>query len=197
MLTHCLVCQQLEEKFFTIPTELNQLLSGSFTDNVARRAQQGRPVDLKTIKTIKKMLTCRPTDFADCCRLGRTKFEKKFDHRIRQLLITHPADKMETFKDQDGNDAQRPFWSLPKRLPTPVVFTTADSAHIDYVVAHAMLLHKLWNMPQELLPTDANAIAIQVVGEMEHLPFSAKGVDMAKFSDKAKDGQSLRLSSVD
>ena len=94
------------------------------------------------------------------------------------MLIAHPADKVETFTDKDGKEQQRPFWSLPKRLPSPMDFSADDSTHLDYVVSYAVLLYRLWRLPEEGLPTttaDKNAAAAKVTSVMEPLPFSGKG----------------------
>lgn len=49
------------------------------------------------------------------------KFEKLFNHDVRQLLHVYPLDA----KTKEG----APFWSLPKRPPTPIDFTPTDPLH--------------------------------------------------------------------
>ena len=51
--------------------------------------------------------------------------------QIRQLLHNFPAD----YKTTTG----APFWSGPKRCPTPQVFDADNELHMDYVVAAANL----------------------------------------------------------
>ena len=113
---------------------------------------------------------------------------------IQQLLIAHPADKMETFKvifgcdsscgsvvvvqDQQGLEQQKPFWSLPRRLPTPVDYCSSDDEHIGFVVAYAVLLYRLWKLPEEQLPANRCALdlaASTVTSAMEPAPFEPKG----------------------
>jgi len=62
---------------------------------------------LKAVKTASK----RPQTFKDCLSKARQKFQKLFHDNILTLLHVYPLDKL-TADD-------RPFWSLPKRPPTP------------------------------------------------------------------------------
>lgn len=59
------------------------------------------------------LLKERPKTFEDCVAYARLQFEKYFNHDVKQLLHVYPLDA----KTKEGN----PFWSLPKRPPTPLV----------------------------------------------------------------------------
>ena len=61
-----------------------------------------------------KMLKKRPKNFMDCIEDARKKFEKAFNHDIRQLLHVYPLDA----KTKEGSS----FWSLPKRPPVLIEF---------------------------------------------------------------------------
>lgn len=60
------------------------------------------------------MLKKRPQTWMDCIEFARMKFEKLFNHDVRQLLHVYPLDS----KTKEGTN----FWTLPKRPPTPIEF---------------------------------------------------------------------------
>ena len=62
---------------------------------------------------------------------------KAFNQRIVRLLHVHPADKM---------DGDRPFWTLPRRLPKALTFDTNDATHMSYIVSLASLYAKLFGI---------------------------------------------------
>ena len=53
-------------------------------------------------------------DFASCVNWARERFEALYNHHFRDMLVSFPADKL----DSHGN----PFWSGTKRLPHPLEF---------------------------------------------------------------------------
>jgi hypothetical protein len=67
--------------------------------------------ELSNIKNALKMLKSSPKTFSDCLKKARVKFQKLYHDGILQLLHVYPLEKMTS----EG----RPFWSLPKRAPTP------------------------------------------------------------------------------
>jgi len=58
-------------------------------------------------------------------REARDIFNDAFDYSIRDLLCLLPPDH----KDSSGN----PFWSGPKRCPSPQEFNAEDGTHVDFV----------------------------------------------------------------
>jgi hypothetical protein len=78
-----------------------------------------------------KLLEKRPLNFADCLSYARLKFEKLFNHDIRQLLHVYPLDS----KTKEG----APFWSLPKRPPTPIEFDAKNILHCQFINSIACL----------------------------------------------------------
>ena len=64
-----------------------------------------------------------------------------FDHQIAQLLHTFPLDHM-------TSDSQ-PFWSGPKRAPTPISFCCKDVLHLTFVQAATALLAMNLGLPVE------------------------------------------------
>lgn len=77
------------------------------------------------------MLKKRPADFQDCLKFARMKFEKLFNHDIRQLMHVYPLDS----KTKEGNL----FWSLPKRPPQPINFDPKNELHQRFIAAVACL----------------------------------------------------------
>lgn len=67
----------------------------------------------------------------DCVEFARIKFEKLFNHAMKQLIYTYPLDK----KNEDG----QLFWSLPKRPPRPLDFNKDDLLHCSFISALACL----------------------------------------------------------
>lgn len=78
-----------------------------------------------------KMLKKRPSSFDDCIQWARLKFEKLYNHDMKQLLHTYPLDA----KTKDNSL----FWSLPKRPPTPIVFDPKNILHCTYIASSACL----------------------------------------------------------
>jgi hypothetical protein len=78
-----------------------------------------------------KLLRKRPKNFSDCIEYSRMRFEKLFNHDIKQLLHVYPLDA----KTKDGNL----FWSLPKRPPVPVDFDKDNMLHCTFITSMACL----------------------------------------------------------
>ena len=87
--------------------------------------------DVMTMKEGVSLLADRPKTFADCVKHARLQFEKYFNHDVKQLLHVYPLDA----KTEEG----APFWSLPKRAPTPLVFDAEHMLHLQFVTAMACL----------------------------------------------------------
>ena len=94
--------------------------------------------DVKSLREVVKLLERRPKTFEDCLQYARNKFEKLFNHDIRQLLHVYPLDS----KTKEG----ALFWSLPKRPPTPVDFDPTNLLHCQFVAALACLRSKVFNI---------------------------------------------------
>lgn len=70
--------------------------------------------------------------------MARFRFQKHFFNDIKQLLHVYPLEKL----TKEG----RPFWSLPKRPPTPVEFNPDDIGHASVVSAYACLMAKVYGV---------------------------------------------------
>ncbi|GAM28031.1 hypothetical protein SAMD00019534_112070 [Acytostelium subglobosum LB1] len=105
--------------YLTIPTFVESL------------HKQTSNVRLETLTSIKSSLVGRPLNFDDCVHWARLKFEELYNNNIEQLLYNFPRDMLTT--------TGTPFWSGPKRAPTPLKFDASNSLHVDFVVSAANL----------------------------------------------------------
>ena len=71
--------------------------------------------------------------------VARDTFNSNYDHSIRDLLGLIPPNHL----DSSGN----PFWSGPKRCPSPVVFDVNDEIHFDFVLTCSNLIFANLGMP--------------------------------------------------
>jgi ubiquitin-activating enzyme E1 len=71
--------------------------------------------------------------------VARDTFNSNYDHSIRDLLGLFPPNHL----DSSGN----PFWSGPKRCPSPVVFDVNDEIHLDFVLTCSNLIFANLGMP--------------------------------------------------
>ncbi|KYQ94030.1 ubiquitin activating enzyme E1 [Tieghemostelium lacteum] len=92
---------------------------------------QNSTVRLETLNTIKAYLVDKPLNFQQCIQWARLKFEEYYNNNIEQLLYNFPKDMM--------TNNGIPFWSGPKRAPTPIKFDINNALHYDFVVAAANL----------------------------------------------------------
>ncbi|KAJ5165924.1 Ubiquitin-activating enzyme [Penicillium capsulatum] len=77
------------------------------------------------------LVTEKPLTFDDCIVWARQQFEAQYNNAIQQLLYNFPRDS----KTSSG----QPFWSGPKRAPTPLKFDSSNPTHIGFVIAGANL----------------------------------------------------------
>lgn len=87
---------------------------------------------LEILQTLQSFLvTGRPLVFEECIIWARLEFEKRFTNEIQQLLYNFPKDSI--------TSSGHPFWSGPKRCPTPVFFDWNDEEHVNFIVSAAQL----------------------------------------------------------
>ncbi|EEH42011.1 hypothetical protein PAAG_03932 [Paracoccidioides lutzii Pb01] len=77
------------------------------------------------------LVTNKPLTFDDCIVWARNQFEANFNNAIQQLLYNFPKDSVTS----NGT----PFWSGPKRAPTPLKFDATNPTHFAFIVAAANL----------------------------------------------------------
>lgn len=86
---------------------------------------------LETLETVHKAIQNKPTKFEDCIKFARLLFQEYFYNQTAQLLYNFPPDQL--------TSSGAPFWSGPKRCPTPIKFDPSIDMHLDFVVAGANL----------------------------------------------------------
>ena len=92
-----------------------------------------------------------------------------FNDRIAQLVYTFPEDATTA--------SGTPFWSAPKRFPTPVSFTASDGSHARVIQAAALLKAEVHGLPQP-----AWAFDLQQVGSCRFVCSSTRQGCTAKVS---------------
>lgn len=94
---------------------------------------------LEAFESVKNAISERPLNFEDCVVWARNHFEVQYGNQIKQLLYMFPPDQETT--------TGQPFWSGPKRCPSPIRFNATEELHIDYVVAAANLRAQVYGLP--------------------------------------------------
>lgn len=107
--------------------EKPQVFVGQLKQNTTISGVRSAMEEIKKLVDLKKS-----ADFTKCIEVARLKFEELFNHQIANLLHIFPADH----KDKDG----QPFWSGPKRAPSPIQFNPNDPLHVHFVTAAANLI---------------------------------------------------------
>ncbi|KAF8341326.1 ubiquitin activating enzyme [Cantharellus anzutake] len=73
----------------------------------------------------------KPLTFDECITWARLKFEHFYNNEIQQLLYNLPVDAV--------TSTGQPFWSGPKRAPSPLKFDPENSIHLAYIISAANL----------------------------------------------------------
>lgn len=120
-----------------------QVFVGQLKQNTTISGVRSAMEEIKKVVDLKKS-----ANFDRCVEVARLKFEELFNHSIANLLHIFPADH----KDKDG----QPFWSGPKRAPSPIPFDPSDPLHVHFVTAAANLIAFNLGIPQN---RDTNYVA--------------------------------------
>ncbi|ORY81377.1 hypothetical protein BCR37DRAFT_380184 [Protomyces lactucae-debilis] len=118
------------EAYFKEPADnVNMYLSQpNFLETTLKQAGDQKQI-LETIKAY--LVSAKPLTFEECIAWARLEFEKTYNNNIQQLLYRFPKDSL--------TSTGTPFWSGPKRAPTPLSFDAAEPTHMGYVIAAANL----------------------------------------------------------
>lgn len=122
--------RELFQQYYVGPPETcNQYLSQPDYINTTLKAQGNEKITLDTLHEF--LVAEKPLTFEDCVVWARQQFERQYNNAIQQLLYNFPKDS----KTSSG----QPFWSGPKRAPTPLKFDPEDPTHMGFVIAAANL----------------------------------------------------------
>eukprot|EP01132_Coremiostelium_polycephalum_P002838 gene2838-3528_t len=153
-----------EGLFKNVPTNVNSYLSNP--DYFKTLETFMDEIKLETLKGIQCALsTDKPLDFNDCLNWARIKFEEYFKHSIERLLESFPTDMILS--------TGLPFWSGPKRAPTPIIFDSNNQLHMDFIIATAKLHAFIYGIIVN--PIDLESIK-KVVNHTIIPPFESKRV---------------------
>lgn len=150
---HCLTWarSEFEGLLEKTPAEVNAYLSNP----VEYTASMRNAGDAQARDNLERVLECldreRCETFQDCITWARLKFEDYFANRVKQLTFTFPEDA--------ATSTGTPFWSAPKRFPRPLQFSTADPAHLQFVVAASILRAETFGIPIPDWVKNSNKIA--------------------------------------
>ncbi|QPG74729.1 E1 ubiquitin-activating protein [Brettanomyces nanus] len=152
-----------EGYFHEAPENVNQYLTQpNFVQSVLKQSGDVKGV----LETIDNYLSReRPYTFDDCIRWSREQFEQKYSYDIKQLLYNFPKDAV--------NSKGEPFWSPPKRAPTPLEFDIDNQDHFHFVVGGANLLAFVYGLKGDEGSAD-KARYSQVISKMQITPFTPK-----------------------
>ncbi|KAG5439559.1 hypothetical protein PCANB_002135 [Pneumocystis canis] len=122
--------RNLFEGYFKQPAEnVNLYLSQpNFIQELLKQNENQKEI-LEIIQSY--LVTSKPLTFEECIVWARLEFEKKFNNDIQQLLFNFPKDSITS----NG----MPFWSGPKRVPTPLIFDINNEQHMAFIVSGANL----------------------------------------------------------
>jgi len=95
-----------------------------FLHNLEKQGAGMRSEVLETLYT--SLVTQKPSSFADCVVWARHQFQNFYSNNIEQLLYNFP-------KDMVHATTGAPFWSGPKKAPTPLKFDENNPLHLDFI----------------------------------------------------------------
>lgn len=122
--------RDLFQTYFVGPPEaVNLYLSQS---NYIEQTLKQAGNEKQTLEHLRDFLvTDKPLTFDDCIMWARHQFEAQYNNAIQQLLYNFPRDSQ--------TSTGQPFWSGPKRAPTPLKFDSTNPTHFGFIVAAANL----------------------------------------------------------
>lgn len=130
----------------------------------------------------------KPLRFEDCIKWARFKFEELYSNTIKQLLYNFPKDSL--------TSSGVPFWSGPKRAPTPIQFDLNNQLHIDFILNAANLYAFNFGIngtnDQEFIKKVLSTIAVQQFEPKTGVKIATTDAE-AKESDGSGDSEITKL----
>ena len=126
-------------------------------------------------KTIDQM---NEINFDSCVAMARQLYQALFHNNIKQLLFNFPQEA----KTKDGS----PFWSGPKRQPTPLFFNPTDELELSFIVSTANLFAYTFGVEQQQDREQVAKIASGVTVP-EFTPSSAVHISSGEGDEAAED----------
>ncbi|XP_002733723.2 ubiquitin-like modifier-activating enzyme 6 [Saccoglossus kowalevskii] len=135
-----------------------------------------------------KMLKQQPHKWEDCIVLARTKFEKYFNHKAKNLVYAFPLDT----RLKDGSM----FWQSPKRPPVPIDFDITNQMHTNFILSLAKLLAYVWGVA--VTCTDTHYI-VKILEKTDVPPFvpSSKKIETDESAEKPREDEEENFTSDD
>ncbi|XP_047330703.1 ubiquitin-activating enzyme E1 1-like [Impatiens glandulifera] len=138
---HCLTWarSEFEGLLEKTPAEVNAYLSNP-SEYISSMKSAG---DAQARNNLERVLECLDSDkcesFQDSITWARLRFEDYFANRVKQLIYTFP--------EEAATSTGAPFWSAPKRFPTPLQFSVSDLSHINFIMAASILRAETFGIP--------------------------------------------------
>ncbi|KAL7995721.1 putative ubiquitin/SUMO-activating enzyme E1, ubiquitin-activating enzyme E1 [Plasmopara halstedii] len=173
-----------EGEFFQAPLDVNRYLKGPTFINELNEQQNTKLEILERLKS--SLVDDLPMSFDDCIFWARSKFEELFSNQIKQLLYNFPLNQLTT--------SGTPFWSGPKRPPTPIQFDAKDPLHMNFIISVANSRAKIYGLKGH---TDRDAFVRTLDGIFlpEFIP--RKGVKIAASDAELREGSASQHDNMD
>lgn len=140
---HCIEWgrDKFNELFVDTPGDLISYLDNPKLFVAQLKQNQTSSSVVQTLERILRFIELkRNNSFETCIILAKEQFHNFFNYLIRDLLSIFPKDH----KDKSG----QPFWSGPKRAPSPVVFDPEDPKHLNFILTYANLMAVALGIPE-------------------------------------------------
>ena len=171
---HCV--EWAKDRFDSIFSQTVKSLQRVLEEFLGQKSLGKGNIEFKVIKEAYKMFKSRPESLEDCLRFSRLLFQKYFHNKVRQLIYVYPLDHL----TKEG----KPFWSLPKRPPSPLEFDAEDKLHCGFVVSYARLMARVWGMDDKPLRSMDLAEALKDLEIPAFVPNDQKAKQMKKENEK-------------
>jgi len=126
-----------EGQFTQAPLTASQYIEEPGFKDKTMALPGAQPVD--TMETVIRLLVKeRPSNFEECVAWARFTWQELFHNQIRQLLFNFPPDQT--------TSSGGLFWSGPKKCPTPLIWDSQNTMHVDFVEAAANLRAEIYGI---------------------------------------------------